>query len=56
MPDHRSKRPLPAVMYVGTFRERFGTDEGCWEHLRSIRRGPNLEQFTCPNCAHARGC
>ena len=33
MPDNRSKRPVPAVMDVGTFRERFGTDEGCWEHL-----------------------
>ena len=39
MPDNRSKRPLPAVMDVGTFRERFGTDQGCWEHLRDTRWG-----------------
>ncbi len=55
MPDNRCKRPLPAVMNVGTFRERFGTDEGCWEHLRNTRWGPNLEQFICPDCGHARG-
>ncbi len=55
MADNRSKGPLPAVMDVGTFRERFGTDEGCWEHLRNTRWGPNLERFTCPDCGHARG-
>ena len=55
MADNRSKRPLPTVMDVGTFRERFGTDEGCWEHLRRTRWGPNLERFICPDCGHARG-
>ncbi|MCH8148576.1 MAG: hypothetical protein IH987_11365, partial [Planctomycetes bacterium] len=48
MADNR-KSPLPTVMDVGTFRERFGTDEGCWEHLRNTRWGPNLERFTCPD-------
>ena len=55
MPDNRSKRPLPAVMDVGTFRERFGTDEACWEHLRNVRWGPDLERFTCPDCGHGKG-
>ncbi len=27
MPDNRSKRPLPAVMGVGTFQRRFATDD-----------------------------
>ena len=55
MPDNRSKTPRPAVMDVGTFRERFGTDGACWEHLRNVRWGPDLERFTCPDCGHARG-
>jgi transposase-like protein len=55
MPDNRSKRPLPAVMNVGTFQQRFGTDKACWEHLRNIRWGPNLERFTCPDCGHTQG-
>ena len=55
MPDNRSRRPLPAVMDVGTFRERFGTDEACWAHLRDVRWGPNLERFACPDCGHTRG-
>ena len=55
MPDNRSKRPLPAVMDVGTFQRRFGTEEGCWSHLKTIRWGPCLERFTCPDCGHSRG-
>ena len=56
MPDNRNKRPLPAVMDVGTFRERFGTDEGCWEHLRNTRWGPNLGRFALEprSCLHRR--
>lgn len=34
MPDHRSKRPMPAVMDVATFHRKFGSEEACWEHLR----------------------
>jgi len=55
MPDNRSKRPRPAVMDVGTFQRRFGTDEACWEHLRNNRWGSNLERFTCPDCGPTRG-
>jgi len=55
MPDNRNQRPMPAVMDVGTFRHRFGTDEACWEHLRNTRWGPNLERFTCPDCGDPRG-
>jgi transposase-like protein len=55
MPDDRNQRPLPAVIDVGTFRERFGTDEACREHLRNTRWGPNLERFACPDCGHVHG-
>lgn len=34
MPGHGSKRPLPAGVDVGMFRQRFGTDLGCREHMR----------------------
>ena len=55
MPDNRSKRPLPAVMDVGTFQRRFGTDQACWEHLRDTRWGTSLERFVCPECGHGEG-
>ena len=55
MPDHRSKRPIPAVMDVGTFQRRFGSDEACWEHLKNMRWGANLERFACPDCSHPKG-
>ena len=53
MPDNRSKRLMPAVMDVGTFLQRFGTEEACWEHLRNTRWGADLERFACPDCRHA---
>ena len=37
MPDNNHKTPIPKVMDVGTFRERFGTDEACLEHLKQLR-------------------
>ena len=55
MPGDRNKLPLPAVMDVGTFQWRFGTDEACWEHLRDVRWGADLERFACPDCGHVRG-
>lgn len=55
MPDNRSKRPMPAVMDVGMFHRKFGTDEACWEHLRTTRWGPYLERFVCPDCGHTKG-
>ena len=55
MPDDHSKRARPAVMDIGTFQRRFGTEVACWEHLRDIRWGPNLERFTCPDCGHTQG-
>ena len=55
MPDNRSKRLMPAVMDVGTFLQRFGTEEACWEHLRNTRWGADLERFACPDWGHARG-
>ena len=49
MPDRdHHKTPLPAVMDVGTFFERFGDDESCLEHLRVVRWGEKLERFECP--------
>jgi len=54
MPADRSKRPVPAVMDVGTIQRKFRADEACWEHLRSTRWGANLERFTCRNCGHAK--
>ena len=38
MPDnnHKHKTPIPKVIDVGTFHERFGTDEACLEHLKQL--------------------
>lgn len=55
MPDKRASTTIPAVMDVGTFLRRFGTDEACLEHLRRVRWGPDLERFRCPECGHAHG-
>ncbi len=62
MPDnHRGTRnnghktPIPKVMDVASFLGRFGSDEACREYLKQVRWGSNLDQFTCPDCAHAKG-
>jgi transposase-like protein len=55
MPDHEHRIPIPAVMNVAEFMERFGRQQACLDHLREVRWGPNLERFVCPDCGHARG-
>ena len=55
MPDKKRKTRLAAVLDVGTFHERFGTDEACLDHLKEVRWGQNLEAFTCPVCKHGKG-
>ena len=37
MPDEQRKTPIPAVMNVAEFMERFGSQEACVEHLRTVR-------------------
>ncbi len=54
-PDNDDKTPIPKVMDVGTFHERFGTYEACLEHLKRLRWGADLERFQCPDCGHGRG-
>ncbi len=54
-PDNDHKTPIPKVMNVATFHERFGADEACLEHLTQLRWGVDLERFTCPDCGHGRG-
>jgi transposase-like protein len=55
MPDEQRKTPIPAVMNVAEFMERFGGQEACVEHLRTVRWGQNLERFVCPACGYHRG-
>jgi len=56
MPDNvQRKTPIPRVMTVAEFFQRFGDEQACCEHLKSVRWGPNLERFRCPQCDHARG-
>ena len=55
MPEDQRKTPIPAVMNVAEFMERFGTQEACTEHLRTVRWGTNLERFACPACGHHKG-
>ncbi len=55
MPDNQRKIPIPAVMNVAEFMERFGDQVACAEHLRTVRWGQNLEHFTCPACGHGKG-
>ena len=50
MLDNDHKTPIPKVMDVATFHQRFGSDEACLEHLRRLRWGANLERFECPEC------
>jgi hypothetical protein len=49
------KPPMPAVLTVAAFVQKFGTEEACLEHLKTLRWGANLERFTCPACGHTRG-
>ena len=55
MPDNRPCTPLPAVMNVAEFMKRFGKQEDCVDHLRTVRWGRNLEHFACPACGHGNG-
>lgn len=55
MPDKRAYLKLPAVMTVDQFRRRFGDDQACAVHLRTVRWGAQLERFECPACRHGRG-
>src|SRR5262245_26336173 len=58
MPDmtvDRHKLPLPKVLTVAEFHERFGTQEGCLARIKELRWGADLERFTCPACGHAQG-
>ena len=55
MPDNQRKIPIPAVMNVAEFMERYASQGACVEHLRTVRWGRNLERFTCPACGHGRG-
>lgn len=55
MPDKKRKTRVAAVLDVGTFHERFGTDEACVDHLKEARWGKNLETFICPVCKHEKG-
>ena len=55
MPDNDHKTPIPAVMNVAAFHQRFGDDRACLEHLKLVRWGANLERFECPDCGHERG-
>jgi len=55
MLDNDHKTPIPKVMDVATFHQRFGSDEACLEHLRRLRWGANLERFECPECGRHKG-
>jgi transposase-like protein len=55
MPDNQRRIPIPAVMNVAEFMERFGNQVACVDHLRTVRWGQNLEHFTCPACGHGKG-
>jgi transposase-like protein len=55
MADKIRQARVAKVMDVGTFFERFGTDERCHEHLKATRWGANLERFACPACGHGKG-
>ena len=55
MPDNKHKMSIPKIIDVGTFHQRFGTDEACLKHLEQLRWGENLERFKCPGCGHGRG-
>ena len=49
------KPPLPAVLTVVEFYDKFRTTEACAEHLKTLRWGPTLERFACPACGHGQG-
>ena len=55
MPDKKRKTRVAVVLDVGTFHERFGTDEACLDHLKEARWGKDLTGFTCPECKHGKG-
>lgn len=52
---HPHKHPLPNVMTVADFHQRFGADAACLDHLKTIRWGDQLERFQCPACGHTHG-
>lgn len=59
MPDTKPheihKPPIPKVLTVDEFHERFGADQNCMIHLKALRWGEELERFACPACGHGRG-
>ena len=55
MPDPQAKSPIPAVMNVAEFMRKFGSEQACLDHLRTVRWGEKLERFVCPGCQHAKG-
>lgn len=56
MPDNdQHKIPIPKVMTVAEFFQRFSQQPACQEHLKTVRWGPNLERFVCPDCGHTHG-
>ena len=59
MPDKKThdahKPPVPKVLTVNEFHQRFGSDLDCLAHLKTLRWGPNLERFACPACGQGRG-
>ena len=59
MPDKKTpdvhKPPVAKVLTVHEFHERFGSDELCLAHLKTLRWGADLEGFTCPSCGRAQG-
>ena len=54
MLGNQRRIPIPAVMNVAEFMERYASHEACVEHLRTVRWGPNLERFLCPACTPTR--
>jgi len=56
MPDRDPhKIPIPNVLTVAEFFERFADELACVEHLKAVRWGAKLERFRCPECNHNRG-
>lgn len=59
MPDQKTpdvhKPPMPKVLTVHEFHQRFGSNEDCLAHLQTLRWGADRERFTCPSCGRTEG-
>lgn len=55
MPDEIRSNRVAAVIPVGEFFRRFGSEAACHEHLKNARWGRGLERFVCPDCGHRKG-